>query len=93
MVWPWTRIGFTVGVETGSAFDEVARINPDMPDASGNVRLVEAAPDMLAALEALNAAFGCGPGDGDKNPWIPGCISKELRRIVRTAIYKAKGML
>ena len=50
---PWSRIGFTVGVETGSAFDEVARINPDMPDASGNVRLVEAAPDMLAALEGL----------------------------------------
>ncbi len=50
---PWQKIGFTVGVETGSAFDEVARINPDMPDASGNVRLVEAAPDMLAALEGL----------------------------------------
>jgi hypothetical protein len=59
-------------------------LNNELIDASKRARLIAAAPDMLAALEAASAAMLTGDGDWSHE-------ETEAYDIIDAAIAKAKG--
>jgi len=53
-------------------------------------RLVDRVTSLMTVLKSLDRAFGCGPGDPERSPWIPSAIAKDLRRVVRAAVAETE---
>ena len=73
---------------TGYGFRQtlIARVLPVSEDAEGNAALLAAAPDMLAALEALWVQALQSDVNEARNEW-----GREALELARAAIAKAKG--
>lgn len=79
---PWAANGTTVFFPHNLGGFSIHRC----PDAEANAHLIAAAPDMLAALEAIEGALPAFNAAGDERVVDPG----SPRGLVRAAIAKAK---
>jgi hypothetical protein len=92
---PWELLGgFTVGSETGSAWERIAITPDDLPELEriANARLIAAAPELLEALdECVNALEDYIPRIEAQNEMTSLNYGRNVMAVARAAIRRAKG--